>query len=387
MKTKKRDIVVVGAGPAGSVTAKTAAEHGLDVLLIERHPEIGVPVKCAEGLNIKEIKALVKLDKQWICTEPTDANFYSPDGSCVTLSSTYNGYILNRSIFDKSLANEAELAGADIQVNTHVTGLIKARDQIKGVQTRNNGNDYRILADIVVGADGVGSQIGRMAGIDTRLPKEDICICTQYFMCGVEVDEHSVNFYFGNEVAPGGYAWAFPKGNGCANIGLGIRGNFSKKGHRPLDYLKEFVKREFPKGDVISKLYGAVPVSGPVYETVSDGLILVGDAARQVDPATGGGISYAIQAGAIAGEVISEAKEEGDYSKKNLMKYEKRWKRSFGKQLKNRLKLRDLISSLSDEEFNRIAHSLPSRIEADKKIGGLILLLKIFRQNPWLISR
>lgn len=383
----KYDVVVVGAGPAGSVTAKTAAEKGLDVLLIERNPEIGVHVKCAEALNTKTIPKTIlkKIDKRCICTKPTEANFYSPDGTCVNISSISGVYILNRNIFDKSLAIEAEFAGASIQVNTHVSGLIKAHNQVKGVNVRNNGKEYRILADVVVGADGVGSRIGRMAGIDTRLPKGDICVCAQYFMCGVEdsIDEHTCDLYFGNEVAPGGYAWAFPKGNGCANIGLGIRGNFSKEGYRASDYLKKFVKHKFPKGKSIVKIHGAVPVSGPVYETVSDGLVLVGDAARQVDPATGGGILYAIQAGIIAGEVISEAKDENDFSKKKLMKYEKRWKRSFGKVLMKRRKLRDL----TDEELNRIAHGLPSRIEADKKIGGLILLAKIYNQNPWLFTK
>lgn len=322
MRKGKYDVIVVGAGPAGSLTAKTAAEKGLDVLLIERNPDIGVPVKCAEGVS-KKIEQFVRVDKRCICAELTGMNIYSPDGTCVTLYyPSAEGYILERRIFDKSLAIEAAHAGADIAVNTTVTGLIKARDdKIKGVHARNNGTDYRILADVVVGADGVESKIGRMGAIDTRLHLQDVDVCAQYLMCGLEgnIDEHRCDFYVGSEVAPGGYAWVFPKGNGCANVGLGIRGNFSKEGYRAVDYLKKFVHQKFPKGSVITEMYGADPVSGPMYETVANGLILVGDAARQVDPATGGGILYAIQAGIIAGETIVEAKEENDFSKQKLL--------------------------------------------------------------------
>lgn len=387
------DVIVVGAGPAGSLTAKTAAEKGLDVLLIERNPEIGVPVKCAEGLSKKADKYL-KIDKRYICTEQTGANIYSPDGTHVTLHSSNvedEVYILDRGLFDKSLALEAARAGIDIQINTYAIAMIKEGSQVKGVQARNrnNGKDHRILADVVVGADGVESRIGRMVGIDTRLSPQDIMVCAQYLMCGLDgkIDPHLCDFYFGSEVAPGGYAWVFPKGNGCANVGLGIRGSDSKEGSRAADYLKKFVHYHFPKGSVIRETYGAVPVSGPVYETVADGLILVGDAARQVDPASGGGILYVIQAGIIAGEVIAESKEEGDFSKSNLLKYEKRCKRSFGKELMKKLKVRNFMQSLTDEELNKIAHSLPKEIHTDKKIGGMIVIKEILKHNPRLMAK
>lgn len=384
------DVIIVGAGPAGSVTAKTAAEKGLDVLLIERNPDIGVPVKCAEGAN-KDIEKFVKVDKRCICTEPTGTNVYSPNGTQLTIYNTKKaGYILERRLFDKSLAIEAARAGADIRVNTYASAVIKEGNKVKGVQviSKNNKEEYRIFADVVVGADGVESKIGRMAGIDTRLRMQDIIVCAQYLMCNLDgyIDEHC-NFYFGSEVAPGGYAWVFPKGNGCANVGLGIRGNFSKEGYRAVDYLKKFVKQHFPKGGIIAQIYGADPVSGPMYETVADNLVLVGDAARQVDPATGGGILYAIQAGIIAGEVIAEAKEARDFSKKKLLKYEKQWKHSFGTELKWKRRIKNFIQSLSDDEMNEIAYSFPSEIETDKKISWLFVIRKILKQNPKLIGK
>ena len=392
MKTEKRDIVVVGAGPAGSLTAKTAAEKGLDVLLIERNLDIGVPVKCAEGVNKKKIEKLVRVDKRYICAELTGANLYSPDETLVTLH--YNevyGYILERRLFDKSLAIEAARVGADIRVNTYASGVIKEGNKVKGIQVRSNndGEEYRILADVVVGADGVESKIGCMAGINTRLHLQDVDVCAQYLMCGLDgnIDQHFCEFYLGSEVAPGGYAWVFPKGNGCANVGLGIRGNFSKKSYRALDYLKKFVHQKFPKRGIVAQIYGADPASGPMYETVADNLVLVGDAARQVDPATGGGILYAIQAGIIAGEVIAEAKEAGDFSKKKLMEYEKRWKRSFGKDLMKKLKVRNFLQSLTDDELNAIAHSFPSGFKIGNKLDSLIIVEKILIKNPKLIAK
>ncbi|RCV63049.1 digeranylgeranylglycerophospholipid reductase [Methanophagales archaeon] len=133
MKSERYDVVVVGAGPAGSVTAKTAAEHGLDVLLIERNQEIGVPVKCAEGVS-KDIEKFVVPDKKWVSAVVKGANIYSPDGTKVAMAGNKMedvGYVLERRIFDKFLACEAARAGADVRVKTEAYGIIKRKGMQK----------------------------------------------------------------------------------------------------------------------------------------------------------------------------------------------------------------------------------------------------------------
>ena len=382
MKEERHDVVVVGAGPAGSITAKTAAEHGLDVLLIERNQEIGVPVKCAEGVS-KEIEKFVALDKKWICAEVKGANIYGPDGTKVVMSGEKMeevGYVLERRIFDKFLASEAARAGAEVRVKTEAYGIIEANGYAKGVYVRSIGEDTRISAPVVVGADGVESKVGRWAGINTRLLPSNVSVGAEFLMCDIELNKDYSEFFLGSEVAPKGYAWVFPKGGDCANVGLGIGGDVSGEKHRAIDYLKAFVRNRFPNGKTVAEMYGAVPLSGPLKETVADGLILVGDAARQVNALTGGGITYAMQAGKIAGDVIAKAVQEKDFSKKRLMEYESRWRREFGKRLETGLKAKEFFFTLSDEDLNTLAHSLAGVKIEELSVGAL--LLELIRRNP-----
>jgi digeranylgeranylglycerophospholipid reductase len=137
MSEERYDVIVVGAGPAGSVTAKTAAEKGLDVLLIERNAEIGVPVKCAEGVS-KELERFVEIDPRWVSTKLQGIVTYGPDGTKVTLSvegADIAGYVLERRLFDKYLAQQAARAGADVRVKTQAYGLITENGYAKGVRT------------------------------------------------------------------------------------------------------------------------------------------------------------------------------------------------------------------------------------------------------------
>ncbi len=385
MKEERHDVVVVGAGPAGSITAKTAAEHGLDVLLIERNQEIGVPVKCAEGVS-KEIEKFVALDKKWICAEVKGANIYGPDGTKVVMSGEKMnevGYVLERRIFDKFLASEAARAGAEVRVKTEAYGIIEANGYAKGVYVRSIGEDTRISAPVVVGADGVESKVGRWAGINTRLLPSNVSVGAEFLMCDIELNKDYSEFFLGSEVAPKGYAWVFPKGGDCANVGLGIGGDVSGEKHRAIDYLKAFVRNKFPDGKTVAEMYGAVPLSGPLNETVADGLILVGDAARQVNALTGGGITYAMQAGKIAGDVIAKAVQEKDFSKKRLMEYESRWRSEFGKRLETGLKAKEFFFTLSDEDLNTLAHSLAGVKIEELSTGAL--LLELIRRNPKML--
>jgi len=385
MKEEKYDVVVVGAGPAGSVTARTAAEKGLDVLLIERNLEIGVPVKCGEGVS-REIEQFVEIDSRWICAEPKGFVTYGPGGTRVALSTEGSepvGYVLERKLFDKFLAQKAAHAGAEVRVKTQAYGAIKEGGYVKGVYANSAGEDLRISADVVVGADGVESRVGRWGGIDTTLPLADVATCAQFLMCNVEVNNYFENI-FDPEIAPNGYAWTFPKGADCANVGLGISGDVSRVNHCARDYLRAFVNDKFPDGKVLTEMYGAVPLSGPVYETVANGLILVGDAARHVNPITGGGILQAMQGGAIAGEVIAKAVREKNVSKRRLMEYEKRWKREFGKVLEVGMKIKNIVLNLSDEEFIKFFRLLSGDIRL-KEFTERAFVKEMIKKNPRIL--
>ena len=293
----KYDAVIVGSGPAGSVTARFAAESGAKVLIVERRAEVGVPVLCGEGISRKIDEWGMLEGKRWIAGRMEGARIYSPDGTCVKLSADMagneTGYVVYRDIFDQELARLAVKAGAELMLNTNVVGLIKEKDKIKGVRAKRFDEEFEIEADIVVGADGVDSKIGRWGGIKTTLKPDDLETCCQYTLTNIKGLDSYCEFYLGKEIAPGGYVWVFPKGKDVANVGIGLLASLSDAG-MPKKLLDAFIEkdRRFENAHPVRFLTGAVPVAMPI-ESVRDNLILIGDAARQVDPITGGGpVSY-----------------------------------------------------------------------------------------------
>ncbi|MBU4222461.1 MAG: NAD(P)/FAD-dependent oxidoreductase [Euryarchaeota archaeon] len=379
------DVIVVGAGPGGSITAKTCAEGGLDVLMIEKRQEIGDPVRCAEGVGTYALKKHIAPDKRWIAAEVKGSRIIAPDGTQILMSSDSAmkdvGYTLERKVFDRVLAQNAAMAGAEVRVKTRATGLLKNNGQVSGIKAMYMGETKDIKADIVIGADGVESKVGRWAGIDTSLKPHDIETCAQFLISNIDPGEYS-EFYIGEKYSAGGYVWIFPKGGYTANVGIGILGSKSGK-IRALSLLHDFIETHIPHGKILEMVVGGVPVSGPIERTIADGLMLVGDAARQSDPLTGGGITNAMDAGQIAGEVCIKAKEKGDYSVKTLMEYEDRWRATIGKEISRSLKVKNLLIKLTDEQFNQLAHSLDGIDASTMELPKMLAVLS--RKNPKLL--
>jgi digeranylgeranylglycerophospholipid reductase len=386
-KPDKYDIVVVGAGPAGSITAKTAAALGSDVLMIEKRQAIGDPVRCAEGVAKPQIKEHIEPDERWIAAEVKGSRIYAPDGTSVELSEDVSGaevgYTLERKIFDRVLANEAALAGAEIRVKTRATGVIIEDGFVKGITAMHLGEECEIRADIVIGADGVESKIGRWAGIDTTLQPSDLETGAQFLVTDIDIDQDFCEFHLGTSIAPSGYLWVFPKGNRSANVGLAIGGDVCSQGDRPIDLLRNFVEERYPDGKIIEIVVGGVPTSGPLEEMVTDGLMLVGDAARQSDPLTGGGIINAMDAGSIAGEVAAQATSEGNVSKARLQEYETIWRERHGKRLKRSLAVKNRFVTMNDSDLNKLVHSVEG---IDFSTMTLFEMLKVVvRKNPRML--
>jgi len=380
------DVVVVGAGPGGSIAAKTAAEHGLDVLLIEKRAEIGNPVRCAEGVGKEGIKPFVKPDPSWISAEVKGARIYSPDGTTIEMSEDIAGpevgYVLERKIFDRALALQAARAGAEVKVKTRATGLIIENGFVRGIRGEYFGDDFTVRANIVIGADGVESKVGRWAGIDTALKLSDIETCAQFLMTDIDFNPDYCDFYVGNEIAPGGYVWVFPKGKHEANVGVGILGTRSGE-MKAIDFLRRFVKEKYPDGQALELIVGGVPVSGPLERTIANGLVLVGDAARVTDPITGGGIVNAMLTGQIAGEVAAKAISNGDTSTKALSEYEDRWKSAIGGALDNSLRAKEVFTKMPDEKLDALAHSIKDVDFSELTATGL--LKELVKRNPKIL--
>ncbi len=385
----KYDVVIVGSGPAGSVTARFASEAGAKVLVIERRQEIGVPVLCGEGISRKIDEWNMLEGTRWIAGRMDGAHIYSPDRTCVTLSAEQagneTGYVIYRDIFDQELARQAIKAGAKFMMNTQATGLIKDKGKIKGVNAKHFDEEFEIEADMVVGADGVESKVGQWAGIDTLLKPKDLETCCQYTFANVDCKDAYCDFYLGRELAPGGYVWVFPKGKDTANVGIGLLASLSEAGLAK-KLLDKFIEKDsrLKNAEPLRFLAGAVPVANPV-ETVRDNLILIGDAARHVDPITGGGLTHCLEGGKIAGETIGKAVKEQNFSKEFLGVYEDGWKSAFGQKIQRNYLVKEIMLDMDDKTFNMIAHSLKD-IKFDE-ISTLGLVKEVAKRHPTLMVK
>ena len=383
----KCDVVVVGAGPGGSMAAKAAAMAGLDVIMLEKRQEIGDPVRCAEGVSKASLKEfLPSIDPRWIAADVKGAKLYAPDGTCLTMSEDKAGaevgYVLERKVFDRSLAAEAAKSGTRIMVKTRATGLLFKDGKVCGVKTMRFGEALDIASHIVIGADGVESKVGRWAGIDTTLKPKDISTCAQFLVEDKSIDSNYCEFYFGNRIAPGGYIWVFPKGDNLANVGIGIVGSKSEPG-LPTKLITNFVQERFPKGNAVEMVVGGVPVAGVMETTTADGVMLVGDAAHHTDALTGGGILNAMRAGVIAGKVAAKAIAAGDVTKAGLKEYEDRWRAAISMNLERSYEYKEFLLKLTDEDLNKLLGPLAAEDISKMDLRGMIRLM--FKLNPKLL--
>ena len=385
---REYDVVVVGAGPAGSSVARFCSEKGLSVLVVEKRQEIGSPKRCGEGLSKSAVERMgIKVDAAWKTKTIKGASIYAPNGKRIKVDfDGPEGWVIERKIFDKYLAKLAIKEGAKIITKTEVFEAIRD-DKGMEVKMRSGGEIIEVRCKILAACDGVESRVARMLGINTTLSLSDIASCAQLEMTGLKMDSERIELYFGNDVAPGGYVWIFPKGKDTANVGIGVRKPYSKKS--ALVHLKDFIrKREsLHRGSVIEMNSGGVPVGGFLDRMVGDNLIVVGDAAHQVNPIHGGGIAESYVAGKIATAVIAKAFKKNDFSRKFLSEYEKEWEEQRGKKLKKILKLRKVVENLSDEDLNWLAEYLKGEELVDfSKANKFKRLAFILMKKPKLIG-
>lgn len=379
------DVVVVGSGPAGGITALYAAKNGASVLILERDREIGLPVRCAEGISRKGLTQCLEPDERWIANHIEGGKLYAPNGtSCeLIVEAIGDGFTLERKIFDAAICQLAAEEGADILTKADVYDLMWENGEICGVKFRHFTTPKTVKANIVVGADGPESRIGRMAGLKTDLGLNDIESTAQYVLTNISIEPHLCHFYFGNELAPGGYAWAFPKSKNMANVGIGVIQKRTS-GKTAKDLLDRFVSEHFPEAKVISFIAGSVPTAVTLEKITADHLMLVGDAAHQVNPLTGGGLSNILFAGKIAGEVAGEAAKTKDFSDQFLKKYRKIWWKEKGNQQKVLHKLKEIIFNFPDEKLNDLADTLNTIPK--EKLTLKELFKTAIREHPLLVA-
>ncbi len=368
------DVLVIGAGPAGSSAARFAARHGLKTLLIEKRPDIGSPVRCGEGVSkswMPEVE--LKPEDHWISDEVKGARIYGPSEKkpiMLTAERAGNevGYVVERDKFDKHIAALAASEGADVWVKSPALSVIKDGNRIVGAKVRHNSEIIDVKAKMVIAADGFESEFGRWAGLKSLiLAKNDIISCVEYRMINVDSNEDYTDFYLGS-IAPAGYIWVFPKGKHEANVGIGVTISKMKDRFDVKNYLDAFIKSHpgYSKGKTIQLITGGVSVSKVRDKFTLPGLLTVGDAARLIDPITGGGIANGMISGKYAAEVSKKAIDSDDYSQEMMNNYERMVKDKFERKHLRNWFAKEKLGTLSDETLDKLVDVI-----ADVKINEI----------------
>ncbi len=369
------DVIVVGAGPAGTTAARYAAAGGASVLILEKDRDVGYPVRCGEAVSHEGVVQFIEPDPKWIAATVTKFRLVAPNGKSVIPRLDGAGYVLERRLFDYELAKLAANAGAEIITKAYVHDLLRdGTGAACGVRALIKDVNVDIRAGIVIAADGVESRVGKWAGIDTTTHIRDMESCAQMTIAGIDVEQDVLDFYFGDTVSPGGYLWVFPKGKNTANVGLGLNVEEAKK-KSAIRYLEEFVRVKFPHAAVLTHIAGGVPCARTCSTLVKNNVMLVGDAGHQVNPVSGGGIISGMIGGMIAGEVAAEAVREHTLAR--LPEYEKRWNKRLGWRHDVFYNIKEAIGGFSDETLNNICDSALTLPESKRTLGG------IFRTALW----
>ncbi len=381
-----KDVVVVGAGPAGCSVAKELAEEGYDVVVYEKRQEIGAPKRCGEGLSSSAVDNLGLDIPEYCRMQSMDgALVYSPNGDSVRIHSDETvGWILERKTFDKWMAERAAKAGAKVRAKAKVVDLLPEN---RGVVVEIEGERKKVESRMVIAAGGVESLIAKKTEVKDQSDLGVVDSGYQYEMVNLDLkDENKLELYFGDEVAPRGYVWVFPKGEDKANVGIGIAGDLDETAKYYLDRFIENNER-FSKASIVEVNSGMIPVGGLLENMVADNFMAVGDAANQVNPIHGGGIREGIKAGQIASEVASRALDKDDTTKEELEIYNHMWWEERGKSLRKVEKLREVLEDLDDEDLNYLAKKLDGQDLMDFTQGKRLSKLgKLLLKRPKMIK-
>jgi digeranylgeranylglycerophospholipid reductase len=378
------DVLVIGAGPAGAVAAWQAKQAApeLDVVLLERDRAVGSPVRCAEGVGDAGLREFATPEgADWAARKITKVIFLAPDDTEVKVAERDVGWVLDRTRFDSHLAAQAVAVGAEVLVGAEATAMSRNGDDRWHVRVKQRGVDEIYRARVVIGADGVEAMVGRWAGLDTRVPSRDMESCAQYVLQGIDCDPDAIYLQFGDTIAPGGYAWIFPKSPGVANVGLGLVA-LKTDGRNARQYLDAWVARRYPAAARTAYTVGGVIVHTTIKKTYTDGVMIAGDAAHMINPLSGGGIVNAMKAGRLAGCTAAAAIRQGDTSERRLSAYHHAWMALLGDHLKY-YRIKHALEDLDDRFFNGLARTV-NKIPQEKRSLGRIFTHALIK-HPQLI--
>ena len=392
MSEHEYDLIVVGAGPAGSSAAYAAAKNGIRVALLEKEENIAQTVRTSGVTWIDYAKEFGIPED---CYNPIRTyNFCSPNNTVSITDNKPKAAVLDVRKTYRFLADMAKKNGAEIFVNTNVTNVITENGSIVGVKASSSNSEMIFHARMLIDASGFQSAVSKSLGLVKQW--ERFGVGAEYEAEVENVKSDTWWLMVGQMYSPAGYAWIFPLGKNMVRIGVGVGKPEShvdptqrldeliEKGAGPIKDLGKITKKEFH--------YGLIPNEGLSRKTVYDNLILVGDTAGMANPLVLEGIRYAIKYGRVAGDVASKAIKSGDTSEKALRYYEETWKKEIESKIKSAHKVQARWLELSDSEWdkeidiisNLTADEFLDFVRADFTISKIV---KIAAHHPILAVR
>ena len=349
------DVLVVGAGPAGSTAAGRLATAGHTVRMVEEHPKVGHPVQCA-GLVSQRVLDLAGSDAM-VRAPVRGASVFGPSLESITFrAETPRAYAIDRAALDVHLAERAVKAGAEVRTSTQFRSVVASSSGSLTVRMRGpDGGGEELRVRLVIGADGVASAVARAFRL--RRPVEVLPAFEAEFPQSPG-DPDTVEVYLGRSFAPGFFGWWIPDGAGGARIGTACDAD-GTSAREYFDHLLGHLERRFGRrlGSPTAYIVSGIPI-GSLPRTHGARVLLVGDAAAQVKPLSGGGIFTGMRCAEIAAEVSARALARGDLSDAALSEYDRLWRAELGEEFRRALYLRRLFTRLSDPELDHVVHAL-----------------------------
>ncbi len=374
---------------AGATAARVLAQRGLRVLLAERKADPGALNYCAEAVSARSIAPFGLLTPDLIAA-PVDAGLLvGPGGERARLLWPGVGYVLHRDRLMRRVFELAVAAGADGRLQHEVAALERDRDgTLRGVVLRTPAGVARVTCAAVLAADGIAGAVGRLAGIDTRLSVAEVLSSAQYRMTGVDIEVGTLEFWIGDGIAPGGYAWVFPRAPSEANVGVGIIATRpSAAGRTATAFLKEFRRLRFQNvGKISGYITGGIPVLLRDAATATQGVLSAGDALRAADPLSAAGIAEAMASARLAAETLATALAQGDLSARRLARAGQEYFRQHPR-LAVMARIRRVFDRLDDQEKGQLVaacrEAFHERRIDDMDAGSFFL--RLLRASPRLL--
>jgi geranylgeranyl reductase family protein len=343
------DVAVVGGGPIGGYIAGEIAKKKFKVSIFEKNKEIGVPVNCA-GLITPRVFEIIDIDKKNVIQNKIKgARIHSPLGNILTIGGDkLHALVINRSKFDKEIIKKSKKYGVEVFLDENVLSAQKIEDHIELKTSKN----HDIKCDLLIGADGPYSKIrDRFAFPEPNEYLRGI---------GAEIvdtnlDPDFVEIFVGRNIAPGFFAWIIPtdKNGKNARIGLCINKNAA---FSPKEYFKNFIENkytsEFLKNTSIAGYIGGIIPLGVLKKTYESNVLVVGDAAAQVKPTSGGGVYTGLLCASHCSNVSIDALQNNNFSAQYLKRYQKLWNADIGRELNLGMKFRNIYKNFSDNQMD-----------------------------------